>query len=142
MTELEKLQEENKALREELEGVRYCATGDKSELDYVKKERDELLAWAESVESPSMVIIENIDETLDLLGEGFPENIVHLKKDLNSGVTELHKVISDTPSASLARRDARMKAEALRHYADNLQGADKKFALEAAEYYQDKSEEG
>ncbi len=115
MSELERLQEENKALRKELEGVRYCATWDKSELDYVKKECEGL--W----------------DTFLALGD---------KLGID---TEEARSASGKPSdvflKYIQKRDLLMKAEALRDYADNLQGADKKFTLEAAEYYQDKSEE-
>nr|BDD48050.1 hypothetical protein 4 [Pseudomonadaceae bacterium] len=81
------------------------------DLECVKEERDQLAARVERLEHPATVLMENMQETIELLGAiGAAPNIVALINDLNFATDELVDALNETPSASLAR----VKAEAIR----------------------------
>lgn len=84
------------------------------ERDAERDRADALAAHVERLESPSTVFIENVDEVVEMLiSTGPAENILALSRDLSGAAERMVEALDDQPTASLARRDARMKSEAL-----------------------------
>lgn len=84
----------------------------------IERERDELAAHVGQMDDPATVFIENVDEAVEMLrSRGAAENIVCLCRDLSAAADQMVKALGSKPATSLARRDARTKAEALEEMA-------------------------